>query len=661
MATAHGLIEFTVGTQNIVNNYTPVTAKFYAVLDSGYVYSGYTTYPKLTLDGTTETKSLASYDLSSSNPKVLLGSITKNVYHGSDGKKTVSASFTWNPDNSYLSTVTGSASKVLTTIPRATTPTFSATSVALNGSVTITLNPADSSFKHKIRYDFGNFTGQSSGISIGSGFSGQGNRSVTFTPPESLGFEIPAANSGTCKILCYTYTSSGTHIGTTTKNITITVPSYTPTISGITLSGKNLLSGEYVQGKSSVTADAEFDSSYYAYITDVVATVDGKNYTEIPFTSSVLSSGSKKVKFTVTDSRGKTASLESSAFTVHAYSIPQITTFTLARQSDGSTVVATVGGNISAINNKNAKTITVTLNGKTNTITSSSYTISGTTTFTGVPTDSTLTATATFKDSYISITKNATLPTVAVTMDFHNSGQGIAMGKVAESTKLLDVAWPIKMKCLKFQRGARPTSADISPESEYVGSIEYFTASSSMTSGKPSTVDGQSTATDGHILHFHWDGTNGFDSQLYVRNSTGSLLTRGCNGGTWGAWKQMLDTNLCKDYVVTESTSGDWYYTKWNSGKAEAWRKITVGDVSLTTSMVSGVWSNDTQKARDISLPSGLFIDAPYAFINATSSGYTITQVSNTTKDTISYRLWAPYSATISNCVVFLYVRGKWK
>lgn len=446
MATAHGLIEFTVGTQNIVNNYTPVTAKFYAVLDSGYVYSGYTTYPKLTLDGTTETKSLAGYDLSSSNTRVLLGSITKNVYHNSDGTKTVSASFTWDPDNSYLNTVTGSASKVLTTIPRATTPTFSAASVALNGSVTITLNPADSSFKHKIRYDFGNFTGQADGLSIGWDFTGQGKQSVTFTPPETLGSAIPTANSGTCKIICYTYTSSGTHIGTTTKNITITVPSYTPSITNLALTGNNLLGGAYVQGKSTVTGNVDVETYYSAHIASIVANVDEKNYTDLPFTSEALSKGSKKVKFTVTDSRGKTASLYSSAFTVYEYSAPQITTFTLERQSDGTTVIATVKGSIAAVNNKNAKTIKVTLNGETNTITSSSYTISGTTTFTNVPTDDTLTGSATFTDSYTTVTKNATLPTVAVTMDMYKDGNGIAMGKVAEKGNLLDIAWDVNIE-----------------------------------------------------------------------------------------------------------------------------------------------------------------------------------------------------------------------
>lgn len=118
MASAHSLIEIIQNSQDISGNTSNITAKFYAVLDSGYVYSGYKTYPKLTLDGTTETKTLASYDLSSSNPRVLLGSITKDVSHNADGTKTVSASFSWDPENSYLSTVTGSTTKTLTKIPR---------------------------------------------------------------------------------------------------------------------------------------------------------------------------------------------------------------------------------------------------------------------------------------------------------------------------------------------------------------------------------------------------------------------------------------------------------------------------------------------------------------------------------------------------------------
>jgi hypothetical protein len=319
----------------------------------------------------------------------------------------------------------------------------------MGNSITVTVKPADSSFKHKIRYDFGSVKSAINGVKVGgtqitSDYISSGT--ITFTPPTSLGSQIPSANSGTCTFYLYTYTSSGTHIGTKSVNITVSVPSYTPTISNIALTGNNLLSGAYVQGKSTVKVAITASTMFGATIQSYSSTVDGKTYTGNSFTSSALSNGSKTVSVTVTDSRGKTATLSSSAFTVYAYANPSITEFTLARQSDGTTVIATVKGSISAINNKNAKTITVTLNGVTQTITSSSYTINGTTTFTGVSTDSTFTATAKLTDSYTNVTKDATLPTVAVTMDFHHSGKGVAFGKVAERENELEVAWNTNIK-----------------------------------------------------------------------------------------------------------------------------------------------------------------------------------------------------------------------
>jgi hypothetical protein len=47
---------------------------------------------------------------------------------------------------------------------------------------------------------------------------------------------------------------------------------------------------------------------------------------------------------------------------------------------------------------------------------------------------------------FTAVTKDAVVPTVEVTMDFHRSGKGIALGKVAEHEGVLDVAWDIKYK-----------------------------------------------------------------------------------------------------------------------------------------------------------------------------------------------------------------------
>lgn len=432
-------------SQSVAENKSYVSYKSTLYVEGGgtYFYTG--NYTTKTLSGTGATSVSADAQGNYYIGETTLSEISGVVSHGSEGTASVSITAGWVSTPWEINgSLTGTAS--LPTIARATTPTLSTTSTTMGWNVTITLKPANSTFKHKLRYDFGGSTGNADGMSVGWDFTPAGNTTVTFTPPTSLSKQIPTADSANCSIICYTYLSNGTHVGTKTVNLTVSVPVYSPTIKSVTLTGSNLLSGAYVQGKSKVSGAVEAGTSYNAYIKSISSTVDGKTYTGSPFTSGVLSNGSKTVETTVTDSRGKTAIFITPSFTVYGYSAPTITNFTLERQGDGSTVIATVKGSVSAVNNKNAKNITVTLNGVTQTITSSSYTINGTTTFTNVPTDSTFTSTAKIADSYTNVTKDAVLPTVEVTMDFHNSGKGIAFGKVAETPDLFEVAWDVKAK-----------------------------------------------------------------------------------------------------------------------------------------------------------------------------------------------------------------------
>ena len=41
--------------------------------------------------------------------------------------------------------------------------------------------------------------------------------------------------------------------------------------------------------------------------------------------------------------------------------------------------------------------------------------------------------------------------------------------------------------------------------------------------------------------------------------------------GEWGEWDYLKTSNHMPDYVVAEGISGDWYYRKWNSGRAECY------------------------------------------------------------------------------------------
>ena len=346
---------------------------------------------------------------------------------------------------------TGSGTWTLPTIARATKITVPQ-NATMGNTIQIALSPAVSTYKHKLRYEFGSLKSQvdgfqyTSGTAIGADFTTQGSLTVNFVPPTSLGWEIPNTTYAACKVICYTYTANGTHVGTTTATVNLYVPSYTPNISLITLTGVNTLDGVYVAGKSSVNIKTSANSFYGGSIKTVAAYIDGKAYSGVNFTTGVLTAGaSRTFTITVYDSRGKSATAESPTINVYAYAIPNISEFTIKRDTtDPTKAIATLKGGVYSLNKKNAKTFTVKLNGVTNTLTSTSESINTTTTFTNVPTDNTLIATATISDSYTSVSREAVLPTVAVTMDFKADGKGIAMGKVAETSDLLDVAWNAK-------------------------------------------------------------------------------------------------------------------------------------------------------------------------------------------------------------------------
>ena len=482
------------------------------------------------------------------------GSVNVDATDGNAKNITLSCYYAFNDTAASYTPAKGTSRTVsvtatLAAIPRGTTPTLSATSVTMGNALTITLKPSNSTFKHKVTYDFGSLKGQTSGVSTGASFTSQGNTTVTFTPPTSLGSQIPSANSGKCTINCYTYNSSGSHIGTKTIDITLNVPTYNPEIKDVTLTGNNLLSGVYVQGKSTVTVDFQFRTLYGAGIKEIVVEIDGKQYKNAPYTSSVLTEGSKSAKITVTDTRNKSFTYTSSAITVYPYSPPIITGFTVERQADGTTVIATVKGNVAALNNKNAKTITVALNGVTNTITSSAYEINGSTTFTNVSTDDTFTATAIIKDSYTSAKKEAVLPTVAVTMDFHHSGTGVAFGKVAEHGGYLDV---------NFQTICRKSVNIYSPDTG------------------PLTINRENSVQGATIKFANSNGVLGF---IGMSENADTGLRRWKSDLT-GAYF-ILDTGNTKDYVVEQGTSGVWSYRKWNNGRMEVYGTASQSPTAL--------------------------------------------------------------------------------
>ena len=96
-------------------------------------------------------------------------------------------------------------------------------------------------------------------------------------------------------------------------------------------------------------------------------------------------------------------------------------------------------------------------------------------------------------------------------------------------------------------QATRLTNANIAHVTN--GGVVHFKATNAMTSNKP--------GSDGNILHFYWDTSTGWDSQLFVpdQHNVGSIQWRGHTSGTvWGTgWHTVLDDSNCESYVLAKS------------------------------------------------------------------------------------------------------------
>lgn len=133
------------------------------------------------------------------------------VSHNSDGTMSITASATLNfPNWGWSATASGDAT--LPTIPRATScPNLDG---YIESSAPISLNPASSSFKHRLYYSYNGKTGyypSSTEFFVNTGSLTLDTSFYSYTPK----------SSGTGSLTLYTYDSSGNEIGSKTGTITV--------------------------------------------------------------------------------------------------------------------------------------------------------------------------------------------------------------------------------------------------------------------------------------------------------------------------------------------------------------------------------------------------------------------------------------------------------
>lgn len=443
-------IEVIQNSQNISNNTSNVTVKVWIKRTN----TGYTTYGSGTvftkIDGVQRNVSITpSQKITSTASTIFHQDIT--VKHNSDGTKTlnVQVGISHEMFNSSQSSVAFNTS--LTTIPRSSSISLSASTIEAGRELTVNITRASGSFTHNVYLMFGSSTFT---IQNGVATSAKG-----IIPLEVLK-QIPNATTGIGSVYCDTY-NGGAKIGTAGQRITITAPSnIVPTYSSLNATRvDNVVPsawGVYVKGKSKVTLEiVGAAGTYGSTISKYSITGDGQSATASKYTTGVLNN-SGTVTFTgvVTDSRGRTAT-KTANISVVDYSSPKITDFLVQRcnsdgtlTDEGTYVKVTPKWSYSSVNSKNTfsakvdyKTKAATTWGTATTVTTSgsSYIIGGG----GISANTSYDIRLTIQDAFETVTKTITIPTAKTTLDFRNGGNGIAVGKVAESDGF-EVDWNSK-------------------------------------------------------------------------------------------------------------------------------------------------------------------------------------------------------------------------
>lgn len=359
----HLYMTITQNKRNASTNQSNVTVKMYAQSDS----SSYGAYNldtsgntvKMTVNGKQVVNKAMAMDFRN-KATVQLASWTGAISHGSDGSKKLDCSGSFSiSGSSYLSGGNISCSIQLESIPRATKPTLSDSTVALGSAVTINISPAVSGWAHNIYYRIGTGDWVRFATGIKSNYS--------WTVPLGIASSYPTATKGTITIGLNTYNGSTQIGGTQTVNLDITIPaSVAPSVSAVTVSeaASGLANFGYIQTKSKLKIVASASGSYGSSIRSYVYDIGSQSYSGLENTYTmgevVRDSGTVAVTVTVTDSRGRTAS-KTVSITVLAYSPPQITHFECSRCGDangsananGQYLKVTFGYSVSPLNNKN--------------------------------------------------------------------------------------------------------------------------------------------------------------------------------------------------------------------------------------------------------------------------------------------------------------------
>ena len=318
--------------------------------------------------------------------------------------------------------------------------TLNAPNGVLGEAQTLTLTRYSSNFTDSLSWACGESSGTLATKSSATSFS--------FTPALTLANEAPSANSVTITYTISTY-DGNTLVQTQTKTATYTIPDTVKPTAALAISdaaGYESTYGGYVQTKSRLRMQITGTPAYGSPIASYASTADGTTYSGNDVTTPALSqTGAQTATAAVTDSRGRVSDPATQAYTVLAYTAPQITRMTASRcdqngnqDPTGHYGIAIFTAAITALNNVNTpayklrykKTSAGTWTETTLTTYAGQYSVSDGQAIFPADDDSAYDVQIVATDDFGSATVASGIPVAFAIMNWRTQGDGMAIGGI---------------------------------------------------------------------------------------------------------------------------------------------------------------------------------------------------------------------------------------
>ncbi|HEM4176747.1 TPA: hypothetical protein U1W74_001141 [Streptococcus suis] len=436
------------GAQNIAANTTVVNWRITVSRTGAYLTRNEQGDSTLSLDINGGRVHTSNPRWRTSGEEFLMASGSTTVGHNADGTKSFPFSATFNPNNGLHGVITVSGNIGLATIPRSSSVSVGIGTIG--SALTININRQSSSFKHTVRYHWGNKQG-----TIASNV----DTSTTWTIPIDFANDIPNTTSGTGTIFVDTYSGS-TKTGTQQVTFTANVPaSMKPTFSGVTLTDTNGVARSLLSGNNFLQIISNIQVTFNGHAGTYGSTITGYK-AEIVNRNLVTNSnggtlgimnfsGSATIRASVVDSRGRWSDTRDVTINVIEYFAP-ILSFTAQRTRQTPNIIQIVrNAKIAPITLSGSQKNIMTLSFKVAPLGSTSYTVdngsasgSWTTQHTlsnsaanmagNYPANKSFTIIGTLSDKFTSVEFSATVATESVVMSYDKDNR-FAVGKIVDT------------------------------------------------------------------------------------------------------------------------------------------------------------------------------------------------------------------------------------